>query len=315
MKFFKKLFGKKKKEETRSDISAPWAQNVSSRTMAGQQFNNTTKQSNPNPICPQCGYPLLAEPSPATPCPSCEFKGFQQSAPQYNGPKTMNLSSLIEDEKRMVSGLNFVLVDESNNEKIKIECEETEVILTREHLDPDNSSISGTAHAMFRFYQGEILVADVSSNKATFIQVKEKTPIYQNCRIILGNKIMMLNVGSAPVIPPSSSGPGKTQNLGQFNMQQFQGGMANHVELLDERTGQTNKFLESPVVLNRSSLDPMNNSISGSQHAVIENINGLWHITDFSSNKATFIQLISESKLTHKTKLVFGNKIFRFELD
>lgn len=311
MKFIKKIIDKNKKENTKSEISSPWGYNTSANSKTGYEIDDIS-QHKKNPVCPQCNYPLLAEPSPSTPCPSCEFNGLQQIHDSTeNISKTEDIKTLEEENIPVALGLKFYLIDESNQNKIEINSDSTEIVLKREDLDPDNSSISRKAHITMRFHENAIYVTDSSSYRASFIQIKDKTQINQNCKFILGNKILSLQIST---LPSFESNTGESGKIGSLNILQLNNNEFSKVTFIDERTGNTYSFSDMPIILNRGAIDPLNNSISSKKHAVIENIKGNWFISDHSSNKATFIQLIEETKIAHNTKLVLGNKIFRFML-
>lgn len=327
---FRRISFRKKKKP---GLSTPWSKDHSqgesnsdrksgqgNKTMIGRQTESPyldekeKTASVGGAICPRCGYPLLAEPSRSTPCPGCEYDGNEitQTDTGKNVQKTSLINNLIDEPQSKISSLSFYLIDESDNTKIKIESEEEMVVLNREHLDPDNTSISGKEHVKFRLENGNIFISDVSSNNASFIQVTEKTAIHGNCSVIFGNKIMKLII--ANINAGGKDGGKATQMFGDFEIGGYQK-TKEMITLIDEKSDQVFQFSDSPININRNTLDSSNNSISSSKHALIENIGGKWYITDFSSNKATFLQITRDTKLSNKHRLVLGNKIFRFELD
>ena len=86
-------------------------------------------------------------------------------------------------------------------------------------------------------------------------------------------------------------------------------------KLIDEASNQVLEFrqVESATDLNRDSLDKNNMTISSQIHATIEFIDGLWYISDKSSNQATFVQVKGKVPLTGDTVIILGNKMYRFE--
>ena len=68
-----------------------------------------------------------------------------------------------------------------------------------------------------------------------------------------------------------------------------------------------------PVVLNRSNVDPQNNTITSNVHATIYLKEGEWHIKDHSSRKSTYVQVTGEIKITKGTVILLGDKYFLFQ--
>lgn len=266
--------------------------------------------------CPDCEYPLRVEPSASSPCPNCGFSGSKAHVHDTvsDSGKTIKVGSLdmIDDQKAF--SLKFILFDESLNSEIKIESEETELILNRDHLDPNNMSISGDQHVEMKIKDGNIYISDVSSNGSTFIHVKDKTPISFGTRLVLGNKIFLFNskgnTGQPSGNPDGGENVKATMKIGQFDVQDDPTGS---IVLIEESTGQTYSFQGEEITVNRSSIDPENPTISSKKHALLSFESGSWHVQDVSTNGATFRQVSGEMKLTNNTKLIIGNKVFRFE--
>lgn len=153
--------------------------------------------------CPSCGfYPLRAAVSASDPCPNCGSKGSATSAPSNESApaspspkgsgladgkgaaKTMMLSDLTPEEEEKPG---FALVEERSQEQLVFDGEET--TLKRDLLDAENMSISGTAHASIKLTDGKWTIEDLSSNGATFIQVKGEVELNDGDKILIGNKI------------------------------------------------------------------------------------------------------------------------------
>lgn len=84
-------------------------------------------------------------------------------------------------------------------------------------------------------------------------------------------------------------------------------------ELRVEKTGAKLEFEGEIVDLSRSNLDPQNPTISQVSHAQLSFENGQWHLTDQSSNHATFIQVSEKTPLKDGTIILLGNQIYRFK--
>ena len=259
--------------------------------------------------CSECQYPLRIIPTASSPCPNCGFsgnRGGSQNTISDSG-KTINVGSLDLTSKESVTRLNFKLIDESINSEIKIESQDTELILNRDHLDPKNASISGEQHVVLKIKEGDIYLTDVSSNGSTFIQAKNRTAITFGTRLVIGNKIFLFNMPNSSNFPKDDK---VTKKFGQFDMEN-ESKMS--FELIEESSGQAYKFQGEKIIINRSNIDPNNMSISSREHAIFENESGKWYIHDVSTNGSTFRQLVEEVRLENQTKLIIGNKVFRFE--
>jgi hypothetical protein len=220
---------------------------------------------------------------------------------------TMDLSSLKLTDEPELNSFKFRLIAESTGSEVKIESEESELILNRDHLDPENRSISSDQHVIMRFRDGKIFIEDVSSNGSTFIQVQDKMIVNSETRIVFGNKMYLFTQG-----PDSKAMEDKnaTRQFGDINLGKSD---TNGFVIIEENTGNKINIIHGINILNRDNLDPGNISISAKEHANIEFQDGNWYLTDISSNKATFIQVMTEMQLTDKVKLILGNIIFRFE--
>ena len=106
-------------------------------------------------------------------CPNCGFGGSEESHDTVSdSKKTISLSSLDLKDEQQLSAFRFKMISESTGSEFKIESEESEIILNRDHLDPDNKTISSKEHLLLKFRDGKIYVEDVSTNGSTFIQLK-----------------------------------------------------------------------------------------------------------------------------------------------
>jgi len=257
--------------------------------------------------CPKCQYPLRIKPDSSSPCPNCGFTGNYIKT-VFDSGKTITINSLsLESEE--VQEFKFKFIKEDNNSEIEIHSpDEPEVILNRSHLDANNSTISSEQHVIMKFKNKKVYIEDVSSNGSSFIQAKNKMMIQNGSRLVIGNKIYIF---SASGNLPDSDISNTTRKFGEFDLKVSQTG--SDFNLTDEATGKRLNFDKTYIILNRSNLDPGNNSISSSRHAEFEFSSGQWYIKDFSSNESTFIQLKSEQLLENKIRIILGNKIFRFE--
>jgi len=115
-----------------------------------------------------------------------------------------------------------------------------------------------------------------------------------------------------PISHPKDKLPvGGTMKISVFG---FNAGNAEpKVQLVSEKDGKAYEFEGSDIAVNRSTLDKNNNSISSNVHARFEQIDGVWHISDESSNQATFVQVVGKIPISEGTLVLIGNQFFRFK--
>ena len=68
-----------------------------------------------------------------------------------------------------------------------------------------------------------------------------------------------------------------------------------------------------PILLNRSNLDPQNNTITSKVQAQLSVRDGQWIIENFSELKTTYIKVQKPTSIQKGDILVFGNKQFIVE--
>lgn len=111
--------------------------------------------------------------------------------------------------------------------------------------------------------------------------------------------------------PISNIPVGATMKISDFGFNA--GTVEPKVQLVSEKDGKVYEFEGIDIIVNRDALGKNNNSISSNVHARFEQIDGVWHIADESSNQATFIQVIGKIPITEGTVVLIGNQFFRFK--
>jgi hypothetical protein len=81
----------------------------------------------------------------------------------------------------------------------------------------------------------------------------------------------------------------------------------------DGQETQVIELSETEVVLNRSNLDPGNNSLSGSSHAILKYSGGTWHLSDTSSFNNTFIYAGKDYPLKNGDIILLGDCKFKVD--
>ncbi len=290
----------------------------SGKTQVGIQVNRPSSDSpkarkgNSILSCPECKYPLRVEPSRSSPCPNCGFLGDRndQTDTAINLGKTIPISGLDSLIEPGVEEFKFKLIDESTKSEIKVQSEDRELILNRDHLDPTNTSISSEQHLLVIFRNNKIFMEDVSTNGSSFIQVTGFMMLKPRIRIILGNKTYLFDSVENP-----ERNTAKDRASRKFEGNELSSKEPKNLVLIDEKSGEKKTFHEQHVMVNRTNLDTSNNTISGSRHAEFTFQNGNWYIKDLSSTGATFLQITTQQQLDNNIKLIIGNKVFRFEYD
>jgi uncharacterized Zn finger protein (UPF0148 family) len=160
--------------------------------------------SNGNAVCPNCGYSEQISSVEGNDLQS-ELGGDKETRILQESDKERS-TDIIKDaasdkvsqskyKTQSISDINlnakgrFKLIDQQTGKEIIFEGEE--VILNRDSLDADNRSISGRSHAKLTFADGTWTIEDQSSNKATFIQIRQPTILDNQVIIQLGNKFYM----------------------------------------------------------------------------------------------------------------------------
>lgn len=172
--------------------------------------NSLHIQSEEALFCEKCNYPMS---SLTTSCARC---GHSPQTPQKNVRDFTKKETGIEDTESLQNPISpppqkkhtmkigdfspfedtshgFKLISEKDKKELSFTG--TEVSLNRDNLDSSNPTISGNIHANLQFIDGKWYLSDLSSNQATFIQVKDKSEITNDTLIIIGNKVFrfMLN--------------------------------------------------------------------------------------------------------------------------
>lgn len=269
-----------------------------------------SKSDMDNLYCPRCQYPLRIEPSDSSPCPNCGFMGSTGLHDTVSdSKKTISINNLNLQDEQILASFRFKLISESAGSEFKIESEENEIVLNRDHLDPNNTTISSKEHVLVKFRNGRIFFQDVSTNGSTFIQATDKVLIEPGTRIVMGNRIFLFSHGQTS----HDKKDGKATR--QLSMVSLDNDTTNDFVLIEESSGRKVLLNQGFNLLNRANLDPGNASISGSKHSSLEYGDGNWFLSDLSSNGATFIQCLAEHQMADKTRIIIGNIIFRFEYD
>jgi hypothetical protein len=87
------------------------------------------------------------------------------------------------------------------------------------------------------------------------------------------------------------------------------------VSIKAEPGGQVVELEGKELLLNRTTLDPSNSSLSSGTHARISLENGSAFIEDLSSNGATFVQVSGKMELKNGTRLILGNKLYQVTIE
>jgi len=190
--------------------------------------------------------------------------------------------------------------------------------------------------ALFDFGNSEKKQAAPEDNPFPQLPIQQNTPLPVNPPI--NNQDIPQSYNKAPeppsYIPPTpptpsqnnrrTIGPGsempplpKTQPRGTFNpytepLRPDPKFKLTSIPRHTETSGKTSEFEGKSVTLNRNNLDRENFTISGQEHAVIENVDGRWFINNKSSLKTTYIQVNSMMELKDGDIILLGDRMFIF---
>ncbi|KPP96367.1 MAG: hypothetical protein HLUCCA01_10720 [Bacteroidetes bacterium HLUCCA01] len=125
-----------------------------------------------------------------------------------------------------------------------------------------------------------------------------------------------VHVGSAtpPPTPKSKPSDAKTRRLSDFQV----GDTSSDepiIVLTDEKTGRKVAFSGVQLSLNRSDLDPANETISSKEHLTISVFDGNLIVQDKSSNGATFVQAKERTQVAPGSRIIIGNKVYTIEIN
>ena len=134
-------------------------------------------------------------------------------------------------------------------------------------------------------------------------QVSSATPC-PNCQSTAGKKDGAKSGGNQAASPSGA----KTSKLESIDF----GAESKEVTLTNIRSNEPVTVRGAEININRDNLEPSNSSIS-SDHADLVFRNGTLHITDNSSNEATFVQVQGEMAVPSGSKIIIGNNIYRVD--
>ena len=202
------------------------------------------------------------------------------------------------------SPVTFSLLEATS--KRRLEFRGTQIQLTRELLDADNMAISSRAHALVEAIAKDWFIRDLSSNRATFVQVVEETPLEDGDWLIFGSAAFQFDALEA------SEDEDTTMTLDQLNRgHRATSGPGFRLVGFE---GEPREYRGDQVLINRASLAPGNTSISRQEHARFNHRGGRWFLLDLSSNQASFIQARRRMMLCPGTALVLGGKLYTFDV-
>jgi hypothetical protein len=136
---------------------------------------------------PNVGQRIQKQPdSEKRPCPSCGYlvTFHEQKCPQCGYEFGKSRSTVIDFPKGQSGG--FILKGVNSDIK-ELHFNEHQVVLNRDKIDKFDSSISTEKHVEITHRDGRWFLKDVSSNGATFIQVKGEVEITDGSLIKLGH--------------------------------------------------------------------------------------------------------------------------------
>ncbi|MBK7603437.1 MAG: zinc ribbon domain-containing protein [Saprospiraceae bacterium] len=171
-----------------------------STTAIHQQLGQDTNK------CPGCGYPNQPM---AENCVKCDTPLKAQSAPVVKQVESTviavrdNTSAPVKTRKAMDLTINpyaeqaakpaksFLtpLHSDLSAEKGPITLDQKSNHLTREQLDPSNTTITSSGQAVISFDNGAWTIEDTSAMQTTFIKVSGKVTLNEGDIILMGNKM------------------------------------------------------------------------------------------------------------------------------
>ena len=109
--------------------------------------------------------------------------------------KTVNpyIQGLPKPAKQLVRLIPITREDEQSLTAMTISNEEATVI-NRANIDIDNPTISNKGHALIEIKNGQILLTNQTKVETTFIQVRQPTALHDGDIILLGNRLIRVEI-------------------------------------------------------------------------------------------------------------------------
>ncbi len=114
-----------------------------------------------------------------------------RSASDFDAEETFSLAEL--NKSTFCLRAQFHLQQHGGN---KLTFDGDEVVVNRDSLDQNNASISRKEHARFNLRNGAWYVTDLSSNNASFVQLRKTTPIADGTALVFGRKVFTFHCRS-----------------------------------------------------------------------------------------------------------------------
>ena len=77
--------------------------------------------------------------------------------------------------------------------------EDASTIVNRSNIDPENPTISTKSHALLEIRDGQVFLNNQTAAETTFIQVKQPTQLQNGDVILLGNRLIRVNIENSNV--------------------------------------------------------------------------------------------------------------------
>ena len=253
-------------------------------------------------VCPQCRYELIFE---AEVCPMCSFSF---------GEKTDLAPAAAEINNNMTS---------PTQEKVTPPLEKpTKPSPPPAVVIPTEPEAGGSEIELIKpeSFEGGKSKTDESQMILSKYQM-ESIPSQSQPELIPSSYGKSIRVHSKPTTSPFNSNKGKRASIegtiDPFRKDHSSLGLAFLKPIPREGEQESDSISlsggDQPLPVNRTSLDPDNNTITSKTQAIFEFRDGGWYLTDKSEQQTTFIRASGTVKLEKGDVILMGNRKFIFD--
>ncbi|MBU0489924.1 MAG: FHA domain-containing protein [Bacteroidetes bacterium] len=139
--------------------------------------------------CKQCGYPVIQG---SETCPKCGYHFDIQSKDSFSQKEKFHKNKPVSEKTIDPYNRGFKLkpvpvTHEADLNEIHFSAQESELMVGRETLEPQNQTISAE-QANFYQHNGKWFIKDVSSKKSTFVLANEFIELSEGDVVMMGNR-------------------------------------------------------------------------------------------------------------------------------
>lgn len=164
---------------TEREFSKELMKTVNENSYSNNEANEDKPKGN---NCPKCNYPIMKN---ASVCPQCNSSLIDDSKPKKNVSGTVDPWA---QHKHKTSCQLKPIAYENEADMPPIVYSGDIIALNRANTDPDNMAITSKEQAVLTKENGKWYIQDCSSQKTTFVLVRDKVELKPGDIILLGDR-------------------------------------------------------------------------------------------------------------------------------